>query len=110
MHNWLFINDDFKTTELNVDFVTGGHFSYVMASKVGDLKYEYKATYSSIRPFEKILMTLDDGRKANVLFSTSEQRTFMQMEFEPYPYQDSRAQILGWQAILDNFKKFVESI
>lgn len=110
MHNWLFISNEFETKNPRIDLKLGGSFSYSMASKTGDFDFEYRAVYTAIELKKRIAFTLIDGRKAEVKFSTEAKHVHLQIDFEPVVMQDNDVQLAGWQAILTNFKRYVESL
>jgi hypothetical protein len=53
---------------------------------------------------------MDDGRRASVRFERVDgSRTKVSETFEPESENPEDVQRAGWQAMLDNFKKYVES-
>ena len=67
------------------------------------------ATYDSIAPGESFQYTIEDGRIVNVNFEKAGNNTLIKVEFEAESVNSIELQKGGWQAILDNFKKFTES-
>ena len=55
-----------------------------------------------------IAYTLGDGRKVMVTFNENKNETHIEIKFEAESTHAIEMQRSGWQAILDNFKKYVE--
>lgn len=107
--NWNFANDDWHCPSATVDLRPGGTFTSRMEAKDGSFGFDFYGTYDEIRPKEYIGSSLGDGRKSNVSFHPENGRTrisgtFVAEESNPYDMQQ-----FGWQAILDNFKKYTEA-
>ena len=107
--NWNFATDEWHCPKATSDFNEGGHFSYTMASKDGKMAFDLEGVFDMIQPMKRIEYTLSDGRKVSIIFEKiSEQQTRVEQSFEPESINDPEMQRLGWQAILNNFKKFTE--
>ena len=52
---------------------------------------------------------MEDGRKASILFSENGNETIVTETFEAENENPIDMQRAGWQAILDNFKKYTET-
>jgi hypothetical protein len=52
---------------------------------------------------------MDDGRHVKVEFVETPESVQVTETFDPENENPERAQRSGWQAILDNFKKYTES-
>jgi hypothetical protein len=57
---------------------------------------------------ELISYTLEDGRKVKIIFSPLGFKTAVSETFETENTNPIEMQEAGWQAILNNFKKYVE--
>ena len=53
---------------------------------------------------------MDDGRKVTIEFAQTPQGVEVIETFDPEQENTRELQQAGWQAILDNFKKYVESV
>ncbi|HWH07417.1 MAG TPA: SRPBCC domain-containing protein, partial [Candidatus Paceibacterota bacterium] len=53
--------------------------------------------------------TMEDGRKVTVTFTPDETGVRVVETFDPESENPREMQQAGWQAILDNFKKYVEA-
>jgi len=52
---------------------------------------------------------MGDGRKADITFIREDDKTFIEERFEAESMNPLDMQRGGWQAILNNFKKYTES-
>ena len=52
---------------------------------------------------------MSDGRKVNVNFSAKDNGTKVIETFDPETTHSREMQQAGWQAILDNFKRYTEN-
>lgn len=106
---WNNASDDWHTPSASNDLRTGGKFSFRMAARDGSAAFDFAGVYDEVRTHEKIAYTIGDGRKVEVLFSGNGQSTHVVESFEAENTHSIEMQRGGWQAILDNFKKYVES-
>ncbi|MBV6440981.1 MAG: polyketide cyclase [Haliscomenobacteraceae bacterium CHB4] len=106
---WNNASDDWYTPSAANDLRTGGKFSFRMAARDGSAAFDFEGVYDKVRTHEKIAYTIGDGRKVEVLFSGNGQSTHVVESFEAEHTHSIEMQRGGWQAILDNFKKYVES-
>jgi uncharacterized protein YndB with AHSA1/START domain len=79
-----------------------------MESKDGNMGFDFGGTYDAVTPNKYIEYTIDDGRKVEVIFSTDGDRTKVSESFEAEEMNSIEMQRAGWQAILDNFKRYTE--
>jgi uncharacterized protein YndB with AHSA1/START domain len=105
--NWNFASPDWRCPIAANDLKPGGRFSWRMEAKDGSMGFDYAGTYVNIQEPESIEKKLDDGRKINISFIEQQGTTKVIESFEPDD-NDPELQRQGWQAILDNFKKYVE--
>lgn len=105
---WNAASDDWHTTQANNDLRTGGSFAYRMEAKDGSEGFDFTGTYDSVVPNEHIAYTMDDGRKVEVRFVPDADGVGVIERFEPEAENSPELQRAGWQAILDNFKKYSE--
>lgn len=113
---WAFASDDWEAPNATNDLTVGGKFSTTMAAKDKSVSFDFSGTYTNFVPNEFIeyLMSNDpideSARKVSILFSSpSEDTTKIVETFDPETENPEEMQRTGWQAILDNFKKHVES-
>ena len=105
--HWNFATDEWQCPTAINDLEPEGKFSWRMEAKDGSMGFDYAGVYRSIEPFEKIEKNLDDGRLVTVHFSEQDGVTEVVENFEP-DENSIDLQRQGWQAILNNFKKYVE--
>ncbi len=107
--NWNFANDEWHSPHAENNLRPGGKFSYRMEAKNGDMGFDFSGTYTVIKENQLLEYTLDDDRKVQVHFSPVDGGTFVMENFEAEKMNPVDMQETGWQAILDNFKKYVEA-
>lgn len=105
---WNQASPDWHCPAAEVDLRVGGKYRSTMAAKDGSMKFDFEGTYTKIIPHELIEHTIADGRKVRVLFREEGEKTVVTEEFEPESSNPETMQKNGWQAILDNFKQYVE--
>jgi uncharacterized protein YndB with AHSA1/START domain len=105
---WNNASDDWHTTKAENDLRNGGHFSSRMEAKDGSFGFDFGGTYDEVVVNELIAYTLGDGRKVKVTFENHETETKIVETFEAENENPIDMQRFGWQAILDNFKKYTE--
>lgn len=105
---WNAASEDWHTTKAENDLRDGGRFSLRMEAKDGSFGFEFAGTYTSVMQPNVIRYTLDDQRKVEILFSSQGTETNIVQSFEPEQQNPPEIQQMGWQAILDNFKKYAE--
>jgi hypothetical protein len=81
-----------------------------MAAKDGSFSFDFWGIHDEIKWNEFIASTMGDGRKMEVKFIADNSTTKVIEMFEPETENPVEMQQQGWQMILNNFKKHVESI
>jgi uncharacterized protein YndB with AHSA1/START domain len=107
---WNNASDDWHTTKAENDLRVGGKFNSRMEAKDGSVGFDFWGLYDAISTNELIEYTMGDGRKAQIVFYDQVDKTKMVITFEAETENSIELQRGGWQAILDNFKKYTESI
>jgi hypothetical protein len=79
-----------------------------MASKDGNHQFDFWGTYVTIDPFVKLEVVLGDERKLYITFQDNGTSITVTEQFEPESMNDVELQRSGWQAILNEFKSYVE--
>ncbi|GAB2811715.1 SRPBCC family protein [Ferruginibacter profundus] len=106
---WNAASDDWHTTKAENDLRVGGHFSSRMEAKDGSFGFDFGGVYDAVTPGEYIEYTLGDGRKVKINFTPVGDTTKVVSNFEAESQNPVEMQQGGWQAILDNFKKYTEA-
>ncbi len=107
MH-WNFASNDWHCPRANSDFNIGGEFHYIMAAKDGSVEFDFCGTFTKIIDKTFIEIFLEDGRELNIQFESEGNTTKIIETFEPEEINSIELQKQGWQAILNNFKLYVE--
>jgi uncharacterized protein YndB with AHSA1/START domain len=107
---WNNASNDWHTPRAENDLKVGGKFLYRMEAKDGSSGFDFDGTYEQVKTNELIVYSLTDGRKVEVIFTKdNETRTKIATIFEAENTNPIEMQRDGWQAILNNFEKYVES-
>lgn len=106
---WNSASDDWHTPRAENDLRTGGKFVSRMEAKDGSFGFDFGGVYDKVITNELIAYTMGDGRKAKVTFSSEGNKTKVTEAFEAESQNPVEMQKGGWQAILNNFKKYAES-
>lgn len=106
---WNSASPDWHTPKSENDLRVGGRFTARMEAKDGSFGFDFGGTYNEVVPHEKISYTMDDGRKTDVMFIPDGNGTKVIETFEAEETNPVEMQQGGWQAILDNFKKYTET-
>lgn len=106
---WNAASDDWHTTYAENDLRVGGKFLSRMEAKDGSFGFDFGGVYDKVTKNEFITYTIGDGRKVELTFSGDEDETTIVESFEAEDTHSIEMQRGGWQAILDNFKKYTET-
>ncbi len=107
---WAFASDDWECPSAENDLRTGGTFKTVMASKDGRESFDLMGTYTAVEENKLIEYNMEgeDKRHVKTEFSELPNSTKITETFDTEKENTEELQRSGWQAILDNFKKYVE--
>ncbi|MXS85683.1 ATPase [Nitrosomonas sp. HPC101] len=106
---WNTASDDWHTTQSTIDLREGGQFSSRMEAKDGSFGFDFTGTYTRIVPNELIEYSFGD-RTSVVEFAPGASGVTVRIAFDAESENPVEQQRQGWQAILDNFAKHVESL
>jgi len=106
---WCTASDDWHTPFAQNDLRTGGKFSSRMEAKDGSFGFDFGGVYDLVKTNELIEYTMGDGRKVEIHFITDGNKTKIVETFDAETTNPIETQQGGWQAILDNFKKYTEA-
>lgn len=106
---WANASDDWHTTRAENDLRPGGKFLSRMEAKDGSFGFDFGGVYDAVKENELIEYTLGDGRKVIIHFTGKGGNTKIVQTFDAESTHSIEMQKGGWQAILDNFKKYVEA-
>lgn len=105
---WNFASDDWCCPFAEVDLREGGKAVSRMEAKDGSFGFDFAVTYTDVVPLQKLHYVMEDGRNADITFTEQEGKTSVSITFDPENQNPTEMQRQGWQAILNNFKKYVE--
>lgn len=105
---WNAASPDWHTTKAENDLRNGGRFLSRMEAKDGSFGFDFEGIYDEVKTNELISYAMSDGRSVQVYFEANGNETKVTETFEPETQNPIEMQRQGWQAILNNFKKYVE--
>ena len=105
---WNFASDDWHCPAASNEVIPGGRFDYRMEAKDGSMGFNFTGTFNEVEAPEKLSYTMDDGRKAYITFEPEVNGTRVTVSFDPEQIHSRELQQSGWQAILDNYRKYAE--
>ena len=80
-----------------------------MEAKDGSFGFDFAGVYDEVVTNQRIAYTMEDGRKVEIDFTGQGDETHVVTVFDAESENPIDMQRDGWQAILDNFKKYAES-
>jgi uncharacterized protein YndB with AHSA1/START domain len=105
---WCQASDDWHAPYAENNLHVDGTFRTTMAAKDGSFSFDFDGVYTKVEEHKAIEYTIADGRKVKILFSNEGSMTKILETFEAENENPIEMQKGGWQAILDNFKKYTE--
>ncbi len=107
---WNFASPDWHAPRAENNVVVGGRFVSRMEAKDGSAGFDFGGTYTEVEKNKTLAYTMDGvDRKVHVSFESVEGSTQIEETFDAETENSLERQRQGWQSILDNFKKYVES-
>ncbi len=107
---WNNASADWHTPKATNDLKVGGTFLSRMEAKDGSFGFDFSGKYTNVIPNKAIDYVMDDGRTVAIRFESDGGGTQIIETFEAETENSLEMQQQGWQAILDNFKKYVEGV
>jgi len=107
---WNQASPDWHCTSSVNDLRIGGTFSNRMEAKDGSFGFDFEGKYTAIEPFKRIAYVMADGRTVDIHFKETGDLTSVSTTFDPESENPVEMQREGWQAILTNFKNYVERV
>ncbi len=107
--NWNAASDDWHTTKATNDLRIGGSFLSTMEAKDGSFSFDFEGIYENVIPNQLIAYNLADNRNIQTIFINNGDSVQITTIFEAETENPIELQKGGWQAILDNFKKYTEA-
>ena len=107
---WNHASDDWHTPRAENDLREDGRFLFRMEAKDGSRGFDFSGRYTRVKEYQQIDFTMDDNRTVAISFSEQSDSTEIVETFEAEATNPPEMQRQGWQAILNNFKKYSESM
>lgn len=108
--NWNFANDDWHCPSAENDLRVGGKMKSRMEAKDGSFGFDFEAVYNEVQPLKRLVYTMGDGRKVEIEFMEENSTVTVAVSFETESVNDIELQRSGWQAILDNYARYTDSL
>ncbi len=106
---WNYADPSWQCPSATNDMRVGGKYSARMEAKDGSFGFDFEATYNEIVKGKSFTYTMPDDREVNVVFDGDGDKTSVNVTFDAEDQNPVEMQKNGWQAILDNFKKYTEA-
>lgn len=106
---WCYASDDWHAPYAENDLNEGGSFKTTMAAKDGSMQFDFGGVYDEVSQHKKIAYTMDDGRRVDITFTSNDGSVDVVETFDAESTHPIEMQRAGWQAILENFKKYTEA-
>ncbi|MCH7409433.1 SRPBCC domain-containing protein [Belliella sp. DSM 111904] len=108
--NWNFASDTWHCPAAQLELKKGGRFTYTMAAKDGSMAFDFSGVFEQVQEMKILTFKLDDGRAVEVEFQQDGEEVLLIERFEPEQLNDVDLQKSGWQAIVDNFRIYVQGL
>lgn len=109
VRHWAFASDDWAAEGIQNDVRVGGTIKSRNFAKDGSAEFMYEGVYIAVEPQRLLAHSLGDDRNVEVRFEEVPEGVRIEQAFEPENENPEDVQKQGWQAYLDNFKKYVET-
>ena len=106
---WNFAHESWCCPRSQNDLKVGGKFITRMEARDGSFGFDFEGTYTEVSVHQKIAYTMPDGRKVSSTFVENGEATHLTTVFDAESQNPVELQQQGWQAILNNFKAYVEN-
>lgn len=106
---WNFADPSWHCPMASNEIKVGGRYFARMEAKDGSFGFDFEAIYDEIEVGESFTYTFGD-RKATVEFKCAGNQTEITIVFDAEKENPIEMQKGGWQAILNNFKNYVEQL
>ena len=106
---WCHASSDWGVGEVTNEVRVGGKFSTIMRSLDGKNSFDFNGIYTKVEVSSCLEYTLEGGRDVSILFESMRDETKVTETFDSEDENPIEKQREGWQAILDNFKRYSEN-
>ena len=108
--NWYFASLDWHAPKATNDLRVGGKFMTRMEAKDQSFGFDFEGEYTFMELHKRYDYILEDKREIAVIFEEKDGLVTVTEIFDPENENPIEMQQQGWQMILDNFKKYVETL
>jgi uncharacterized protein YndB with AHSA1/START domain len=105
---WNFADPSWHCPNASNDLIVGGRYFARMEANDGSFGFDFEAEYTDMHPGEGFTYVFG-GRYATITFSENNGNTEITIAFDPETENPIELQRNGWQAILNNFKRYTEN-
>ena len=106
--HWNFASDDWCCPRATSDLRVGGTYNARMEAKDGSFGFDLEAVWFEVTEGSALGFTMTDGRRTRTTFTPEGTGTRVTTVFDAEATHPLEMQRDGWQAILNNFKGYVE--
>ena len=106
---WNVASPDWLCPRAENELRDGGAFCYRMEARDGSLGFDFEGRFLQVSVPNKLHYSLGPDREVIVQFTEEGGRTRVSQSFTPEGTHPLEQQKAGWQAILDNYAKYVEA-
>lgn len=106
---WNFADPSWHCPTASNNLTVGGKYFARMEAKDGSFGFDFEAVYTEIQPGNSFTYVFGE-RYATVSFQETQEQTEVTLVFDPETENPLELQKQGWQAILNHFKKYVETV
>lgn len=106
---WCTPSPDWHTPRAENDLREGGKFMSRMEARDGSMGFDFGGVYDKVEEHKHISYTMSDGRRVFIYFTPDGDKTKLVETFDAEDINPIEMQQAGWQAILDEFKRYTES-
>ncbi|MGC4057504.1 MAG: SRPBCC family protein [Chitinophagaceae bacterium] len=107
---WNFASPDWHCPSARNDMRPGGTYAARMEAKDGSFGFDFEAVYTNVQEGKGFSYKLGDQRAVDVHFTEAGGQTVVDVYFDPENQNPQEMQQQGWQAILNNYKAYTESL
>lgn len=107
---WNFASDEWHCPAAEIDLQKNGKFNYRMEAKDGSFGFDFGGTVANVQQEISLTQILGDGREIRTTFGSSGDDTIVTQTFDAEGQHDTEMQRMGWQNILNNYKKYTETL